>query len=57
MSRSYYKDCPIVYLMGIDLTERMQALYDALGEAGLLEQVKVRFYPCLLYTSTSCSMA
>ncbi len=31
--------------MGIDLTERMQALYDALGEAGLLEQVKVRFYP------------
>ena len=35
VSRSYYKDCPIVYLMGIDLTERMQALYDALGEAGL----------------------
>ena len=45
VSRSYYKDCPIVYLMGIDLTERLQALYDALGEAGLLEQVKVRFYP------------
>ena len=44
VSRSYYKDCPIVYLMGIDLTERMQALYDALGEAGLLEQVKV--LPC-----------
>ena len=40
VSRSYYKDCPIVYLMGIDLTERMQALYDALGEASLLEQVK-----------------
>ena len=45
VSRSYYRDCPILYLMGIDRTERMQALYDALGEAGLLDQVKVRFYP------------
>ena len=53
VSRSYYKDCPIVYLMGIDLTERMQALYDALGEAGLLEQVKVRFYPAAEYPGYS----
>ena len=53
VSRSYYKDCPIVYLMGIDLTERMQALYDALGEASLLEQVKVRFYPAAEYPGYS----
>ena len=42
-----------MYLMGIDLTERMQALYDALGEAGLLEQVKVRFYPAAEYPGYS----
>ena len=35
------------------LTERMQALYDALGEAGLLEQVKVRFYPAAEYPGYS----
>ena len=53
VSRRYFKDCPIVYLMGIDLTERMQALYDALGAAGLLDQVKVRFYPSTQYPGYS----
>ena len=42
-----------MYLMGIDLTERMQALYDALGAAGLLDQVKVRFYPSTQYPGYS----
>ena len=53
VSREYYKDCPILYLMGIDLTERIQALYDALGKAGLLEQVKVRLYPSAEYPGYS----
>ena len=53
VSRRYFKDCPIVYLMGIDLTERMQALYDALEAAGLLDQVKVRFYPSAQYPGYS----
>ena len=53
ISREYFKDCPILYLMGIDLTERIQALYDALGEAGLLDQVKVRFYPSAEYPGYS----
>ena len=53
VSREYYRDCPILYLMGIDRTERVQALYDALGEAGLLDQVKVRFYPAAEYPGYS----
>ena len=53
ISREYYKDCPILYLMGIDLTERIQVLYDALGEAGLLDQVKARFYPSTEYPGYS----
>ena len=39
--------------MGIDLTERMQALYGALEEAGLLEQVKVWLYPAAEYPGYS----
>lgn len=42
MSRRYFKECPILYLMGIDRTERVQALRDELEAAGLLEHVKVR---------------
>lgn len=42
VSRQNFKDCPILYLMGIDRTERVEALRDALEAAGLLEQVKVR---------------
>lgn len=42
VSRRYFKDCPILYLMGIDRTERVEALRDALEAAGLLERVKVR---------------
>lgn len=42
VSRRYFKDCPILYLMGIDRTERVEALRDALEAAGLLEWVKVR---------------
>ena len=53
MSAGSTKDCPILYLMGIDLTERIQALYDALGKAGLLEQVKVRLYPSAEYPGYS----
>ena len=53
ISREHYKDCPILYLMGIDRTEQMQALYDALGEAGLLDQVKARLYPAAEYPGYS----
>lgn len=53
VNRTHYHQCPLLYLMGIDRTERMQAVYDALGEAGLLDQVKVRFYPSLDYPGYS----
>ena len=53
VNRRYYRECPILYLMGIDLTERMQALYGALEEAGLLEQVKVCLYPAAEYPGYS----
>ena len=53
ISREHYKDCPILYLMGIDRTEQMRALYDALGEAGLLDQVKARLYPAAEYPGYS----
>ena len=45
VSRRYYRDCPILYLMGIDRTERMEELRRALDAAGLTERVKVRLDP------------
>ena len=53
VSRSYYRDCPLLYLMGIDRTERVQALYDALAAEGLLDQVKARFYASADYPGYS----
>ena len=38
VSRRYFQDCPILYLTGIDRTERMEALYARLEAAGLLER-------------------
>ncbi len=51
--REHYHQCPVLYLMAIDRTERMQAAYDALDHAGLLEEVKVRFYPAADYPGYS----
>lgn len=53
VSRRYYRRCPVIYLMGIDRTENMQALYDALKARGLTEQVKIRFYPAADYPGFS----
>ena len=53
ISRRYYADCPILYLTGIDRTERMEALYGALEAAGLLEEVRARLDPAAGYPGYS----
>lgn len=53
ISRDYFQECPVLYLMGVDRTERIQALYDALRAAGLVEQVKVRLDPAPEYPGFS----
>lgn len=53
VSRDYFQECPILYLMGVDRTEKIRALYDALEAAGLTEQVKVRLDPAPEYPGFS----
>lgn len=53
ISRDYFQECPVLYLMGVDRTEKIQALYDALRAAGLAEQVKVRLDPAPEYPGFS----
>ena len=45
VSRRYFRDCEILYLMGIDRTERMEELRRALEGAGLMDRVRVRVDP------------
>ena len=45
VSRAYYRDCPILYLAGIERTGRVQELYGALERAGMLERARARIDP------------
>ena len=42
VNRIYFRDCPILYLAGIERTERVEELYRALEAEGLLERVRAR---------------
>ena len=45
VNRIYFRDCPILYLAGIERTERVEELYRALEAEGLLERVRARIDP------------
>ena len=53
VSRDYFQECPILYLMGVDRTEKIETLYAALEAAGLAEQVKIRLDPAPEYPGYS----
>lgn len=45
VNRIYFRDCPILYLAGIERTEWVEELYRALEAEGLLERVRARIDP------------
>lgn len=53
VSRKYYNQCAVLYLMSIDRTPRVQEAYDALVCSGLAGQVRIRFYPSEEYPGFS----
>lgn len=53
VDRKYYNQCTVIYLMGIDRTETMQALYEDLRHSGLTDRVKIAFYPSTDYPGYS----
>lgn len=53
VSRKYYDQCAVLYLMAIDRTERMEAACEALQTSGLAQEVKIRFYPSRDYPGYS----
>ena len=53
ISRSHFRECPILSLMGLERTDRLQCLRDALEKEGLLERVRVRIDPAEGYPGYS----
>ena len=53
VSRKYYNQCKVLYLMSIDKTERIQEVMDEFQTSGLADQVRIRCYPSRDYPGFS----